>query len=247
MLAFVNPFCDQTGKYVEVEHYAGGLDEIRKQVISANAKWDVVDFVLADFLRAYKEGLLEKIDHSILAPAMDGTPVEEDFFPGALPEYGAGVVLWSMIYAYNKGTFSGEQPGTIADFFDVKRFPGARGLRREPKVVLEWALLADNVPAEKVYAELSTPRGLDRAFAVLDRIKPSIEWWNDADEPIALLADNKVVMTSAWNGELHDAVARGQDRITSVWDGQIWDIDILGIIKGTRNLETAREFIRFVR
>ena len=51
MLGFVNPYEQQTGKSVNVDHYAGGLTEIRDQVESANIKWDVVDLTQADSLR----------------------------------------------------------------------------------------------------------------------------------------------------------------------------------------------------
>ena len=38
---------------------------------------------------------------------------------------------------------------------------------------MEWALIADGVAADQVYATLETEKGRDRAFAVLDRIKTS--------------------------------------------------------------------------
>ena len=30
-----------------------------------------------------------------------------------------------------------------------------------------------------------------------------------------------------------------------IWDGQVWDIDLWGIPKGSKNLETTMEFVRF--
>ena len=55
----------------------------------------------------------------------------------------------------------------MADFFDVEKFPGRRGMRRTPHVNLEWALIADGVPIDEIYAMLDTPEGIDRAFAKL--------------------------------------------------------------------------------
>ena len=43
---------------------------------------------------------------------------------------------------------SGDQPSTIADFWNVDKFPGRRGLRKVPRVNLEWALMADGVAGE---------------------------------------------------------------------------------------------------
>ncbi len=51
------------------------------------------------------------------------------------------------------------KPETIADFFDLETFPGRRGMRRVPAVNLEFALMADGVPRDEVYATLDTPEG----------------------------------------------------------------------------------------
>ena len=84
MLGFVNPYEQQTGKTVNVDHYAGGLKEIRDQVESANIKWDVVDLTQADSLRGCNEGLLEELDHSSLPNGVNGSDYKSDFIEGAL-------------------------------------------------------------------------------------------------------------------------------------------------------------------
>ena len=61
MLGFVRPYEKESGSQVTVEHYNGGIDEIRDQVESANVVWDVVDLTQADSLRACEEGLLEDL------------------------------------------------------------------------------------------------------------------------------------------------------------------------------------------
>lgn len=94
-----------------------------------------------------------------LLPGADGTPAADDYFPGML------------------------RPSTVADIFDVERFPGSRALRRTPRVNLAWALLADGVPESGIYAALDTDAGLDRAFAKLDTIRDSIVWWDGGEEP----------------------------------------------------------------
>ncbi|MCY3876326.1 MAG: hypothetical protein OXF88_18810 [Rhodobacteraceae bacterium] len=61
MLGFVRPYERANNLRVNVEHYNGGIAEIRDQVESANVTWDVVDLTQADSLRACKEGLLENL------------------------------------------------------------------------------------------------------------------------------------------------------------------------------------------
>ena len=245
MLAYVIPYREKAGEWVAMETYNGGLEEIRQQIETANVEWDVVDFELADLIRACREGLLEKIDHGTLPPGEDGTPAKDDFIPGAFSDCGVGQTVWATVVAYNSERFGAEAPATIADFFDVKKFPGNRGLRRDPRVIMEWALMADGVAPGDVYATLETDDGRKRAFEVMERIKSKIVWWESGEEPIAMLDSGRVSMTSVWNGRTYRPIAEQGKPFVVVWDGQIWDIDSWGIPKGSHNRDKAMDFIRF--
>jgi putative spermidine/putrescine transport system substrate-binding protein len=245
MLAYVKPFRRQSGEWVAMETYNGGLEEIREQIETENVVWDVVDFELSDLIRGCREGLLEKIDHNALPSGSDGASAKEDFIPGAFTDCGVGQTVWATVIAYNNETVGGSPPTQLADFFDVKKFPGKRGLRRDPRVVMEWALMADGVAANEVYAALETKAGLDRAFAVLDQIKTSIVWWKSGSDPVALLDAGAVAMTSVWNGRMYRPIVEGGKDYAILWDAQIWDIDSWGIPKGSYNLRKALDFIRF--
>jgi putative spermidine/putrescine transport system substrate-binding protein len=169
MLAYVKPYRDKKNEWVQMEAYNGGLDEIRTQVETANVIWDVVDFELADLIRGCREGLLEKINHSTLPPGADGTPAKQDFIAGSFTDCGVGQTIWSTVVGYNAERFKDTRPATLADFFDVAKFPGGRGLRRDPRVIMEWALMADGVAPGQVYSTLESEQGQKRAFAVIDR------------------------------------------------------------------------------
>jgi putative spermidine/putrescine transport system substrate-binding protein len=105
--------------------------------------------------------------------------------------------------------------------------------------------MADGVPVDQVYEVLATPKGVDRAFNMLSRLKGSVVWWETGAQPPQLLADGEVVMTSAYNGRLYNAIFKERKPFVIIWDGQVWDIDLWGIVKGTRNLQTALDFVRF--
>ena len=243
--AYHEPFSKKTGIKILSEDYNGGLAQVKAQVESGNVTWDVVDLELSDAIRGCDEGLLETIDHSILPPAPDGTPARDDFIPGTLTECAVGEIVWSTVVAFNREKFSEEWPRSIRDFFNLERFPGKRGLRKSPRVNLEWALMADGVPTAQVYEVLATEEGVDRAFQVLDRIKHEVVWWEAGAQPPQLLADGEVVMTSAYNGRLYNAIFKERKPFEIIWDGQVWDIDLWGIVKGTPNLATALEFVKF--
>jgi putative spermidine/putrescine transport system substrate-binding protein len=245
MLAYVKPFRAAIDEYVAMERYNGGLKEITEQVEAANITWDVIDLESSDLLRACQDGLLEKFDHSALPAGDDGTAAVDDFIAGSLTECGVGQTLWSTIVAYSNNAVGGGKPSSIGDFFDIAKFPGKRGLRRDPRVNMEWALLADGVAAGDIYKTLETPDGVDRALKVLNRIRGNIVWWDAGSEPVELLRSGEVVMTSAWNGRMFRPIVEKGEAFTILWDGQVWDIDSWGIVKGTDNLEKAIAFVRF--
>ncbi len=210
-----------------------------------NVTWDLVDLELGDVVRGCDEGLLERIDPSILPPAPDGTPASEDFLPNTVVECGVGTIVWSTIIAYDDTKFSGKKPTTVSDFFDTKTFPGKRALRKNPRVNLEWALMADGVPNDEIYETLSTEEGLDRAFAKLDTIKDDLLWWEAGAQPPQMLADGEVVMASAYNGRIFNAQNLENKPFVIIWDGQLWDLDLYGIPKGSKKLELILDFLKF--
>jgi putative spermidine/putrescine transport system substrate-binding protein len=244
--AYHKPWMASTGNNIISEDYGGGIAEIKAQVESGNVTWDVVDVELSDAIRACDEGLLETIDHSMLPAAPDGTPAVDDFLPGTLHDCAVANIVWSSVYVYDSSKVRNwNAPKTMADFFNTDAFPGKRGMRKSPKVTLEFALIADGVPVSEVYDVLGTPEGVDRAFAKLDTIKDDVIWWEAGAQPPQLLADGEVIFTTAWNGRVFNAVAAEDQSFEMVWDGQIYDLDLWVIPKGSKNKEAAMDFVKF--
>ena len=149
-----------------------GVAKLRAQAEAGNITWDLVDMVAADAIIACDEGLVLEFDHDdLLAPAPDGTPASKDFFDGTLMDCFIPQIVYSTTFGYRTDKFAGEQPDSLEDVFDLAKFPGKRSLEKKPIGNLEWALIADGVPADQVYDVLSTPEGVNRAFAKLDTIK----------------------------------------------------------------------------
>ena len=242
--AYHKPWIAKTGNGIKSEDYSGGIAEIKAQVEAGNVTWDIVDVELSDAIRACDEGLLETIDASTLPAGSDGKPASEDFMKGTLHECAVANIVWSTIFAYDS-TKIADGPKTMADFFDLKKFPGKRGMRKGAKPNLEFALIADGVAAKDVYGILETPEGVDRAFAKLDTIKDSVVWWEAGAQPPQLLADGEVAMTTAYNGRIFNAVANEDKPFEIVWDGQIWDLDLWVIPKGAKNKDLALDFLKF--
>jgi len=243
--AYDKPFTEKTGIKVNMIDADNPATPIKAQVEAGNVTTDVADVELSDAVRMCDDGLLVPIDPASLPPAPDGTPASKDFLPGSLADCAVSSILWSTIYAYDTTKFKGHEPKTIADFFDVKDFPGKRGLRKSAKANLEMALMADGVPAADVYKVLATPEGVDRAFKKLDTIKKDVVWWEAGAQPPQLLADGEVAMTTAYNGRIFNAVMSEKKPFEIVWDGQILDYDLFVIPKGAPNEKAALEYVKF--
>ena len=242
--AFHKPWMTNTGHRILAEDYSGGLAEVKAQVLAGSVTWDVIDVEVAEGLLGCDEGFLEEIDPSILPPAPDGTPAEEDFLEGTISPCLIGSVVSSMVVAYDREKLSPE-PATIHDFFDLERFPGRRGMRRSPKINLEIALVADGVAPDQVHAVLATAQGLDRAFARLDSIKEHVVWWETGAQPPQLLADGEVVMSTAYNGRIFNAIALEGRPLAIIWDAQVMEAGYWAIPKGAPNRDLALDFIAF--
>jgi putative spermidine/putrescine transport system substrate-binding protein len=186
--------------------YNGGLDEVRSQVASGIVTWDIVD-VFPDQARiGCGEGLFEKLDRTIFTPATDGTSMDNDIMVEPPNDCVVPNIFWSYMAFYEDGEFIGDQPSTIADFFDVEKFPGKRGIHTWPNALIEMALYADGVMIEDLYDVMSTSGGIDRAFSKLDTIKGHVVFWSSGTKPLELVKSGEVAKALAYNGRVGAAI-----------------------------------------
>ena len=237
--AYFEPYAKAQGVKVTEEEYNGEIAKIKAMVDAKSITWDVVDVDSGRAIQGCNEGVLETIDWAKLG-------YDRAKFIGA-DKYDCGVptILYATVIAYDKDKMGDNGPKTIADIFDLQKFPGKRGLQKDPFVNLEWALIADGVAIKDVYKVLGTPEGVDRAFKKLDTIKKNVVWWEAGAQPPQLLADGQVVMTSAWNGRIYDANKNSGKHFEIMWDAQGLDWDLWAIPKGDPKLEDAYNFIKF--
>jgi putative spermidine/putrescine transport system substrate-binding protein len=224
---FCDPFAKKTGATV-VQDGPVDYGKLRTMVESGKPTWDVVD-VTVDFLYSAKDHF-EKIDTSVV----DVKRIN----PKYLNENGVGDIVWSYNLGYSKTAFKdGKYPQNWADLFDLKKFPGRRMVRDRVAPMLEIALLADGVPADKIY-----PIDVDRAFKKLDVIKKESVFWTTNSQSQQLLVDGEVVMGPLVNGRLYDAVKKGAN-LGMAWDQHIQSVDYLVIPKNAPNRDVAMALI----
>jgi putative spermidine/putrescine transport system substrate-binding protein len=234
--AFVEPFEKAGGAKIVSVEYNGEQAKIKAMVETRKVSWDVVEVESPDLNRGCDEGLFEKLDYAKIGP-------RSDYQAAAVHECGIGIFVWSTVMAYD-GDKLKDAPKTWADFWDTRKYPGKRGLRKGARYNVEFALMADGVKPAEVYKVLKTKEGADRAFRKLTELKPSIQWWEAGAQPPQFLVAGDVALTTAYNGRI-DAAQREGKNLKITWTGGIYDLDYWTIVKGSPNKDAALKFIAF--
>ena len=200
--AFYEPYEKQGTKIVAVE-YNGEQAKVKAMVETKKVTWDVVEVESPDAARGCDEGLYEKLDYSKIVP-------KADLLPAAVNECAVGIFVWSTVMAYN-GDKLKTPPTSWADFWDTKKIPGKRGMRKGARYNLEFALLADGVKPADVYKVLATKDGAERAFKKLTELKPNIQWWEAGAQAPQFLVAGDVTLTTVFNGRIDAANREGRN------------------------------------
>jgi putative spermidine/putrescine transport system substrate-binding protein len=238
--AFVEPFEKETGIKVRVIHDQTSMAKFVLQEKSGNVDFDISGATPAMAIELMNQGYLEKIDYSQLDPA-----VMAKLAPESKQPWGVANFIYSWVLGLDAAKFPPGQPAPAswADFWDVKKFPGTRTLQNGvigSQSALEEALLADGVPAGKLY-----PLDLDRAFRSLDKIKPAIrKWWMTGSEQMQLFQSGGASMGMGYDGRFAVMTQNGKP-MRIVWDGAKMTGLYWTIPKGAKNLKEAYQFISF--
>jgi putative spermidine/putrescine transport system substrate-binding protein len=230
------PFTTATGIPVRVTTWPGGEAALDTQLKSAEHPWNVVELNPAELGTACGAGQLEKLDWSEIGG-------KAHYLPQGVSNCGVGAVMTTLVLTWDRNK-SPTAPNW-ADFWDVAKFPGKRGLYKGVKGNLEFALMADGVAPADVYKALSTTDGVDRAFHKLDQLKPYIVWWDNGAQAAHILQSGDVLMTTAPASDIV-AADRLQHRNFGIqWNAALYQVDSWAIPKGTPDLKQAEQFLYF--
>ena len=228
---FAEPFAKETGMTVNLVNSAD-LTRMKVQVDSKNVSWDVFDSVGPQIMSGSRQGLWETIDTAIVDTS------------GVIQKTGADHV-GTYFYAGGLGFDpkrhpDGKHPTTFAEFWDLKKFPGRRGLRSRISENLEMALLADGVAPDKLY-----PLDIERGFKALDRIKPAIrKWIETTPETVSLVASNEIDFTYTYLSRVLPAQRAGTSIAMSMKQ-TLNSLEYLAVPKHGKNTKAAMQYVAF--
>ncbi len=132
----------------------------------------------------------------------------------------------------------GQAPKTPADFFDLAKFPGKRGLLTNiQNGILEYALLADGVAPDAMY-----PLDVDRALKKLDTIRAVTTFAPNVGALQQAVGASQVDVFVLPDSRLVPLMDSGSD-ITICWDTTVTALNGFGVPKGSTKKEAARRFM----
>jgi putative spermidine/putrescine transport system substrate-binding protein len=227
---FNRPFTAKTGITVEMAN-GPDLAKVKAQVNSRNVEWDVFDGSGSTIFAGSNENLWEPIDTRIVDTSKLLVPAGTDKVP---------VFVYSGGIAWDPAR-TPKPARTFKDFWDVKAFPGKRGLRTRVSEILEAALLADGVEAAKLY-----PLDVNRGFKALDRIKPEVrKWFEQTTQGITLIQAGECDYTYTYANRVKAAKLSGISMDFS-FDQTINANDYYVVPRGSPRKEAAMRYIDFV-
>ncbi len=217
------------------EDTTNGIQDVRVQITAGKVTWDVTEQELPTCETLKREGKLEPLDYGAIKTA--GIP------KSLINSHYIGFINFTKVIAYRKDKFGDNGPKTWADFWDVKKFPGKRGMHGKVNYNLEAALMADGVAPGDVYKVLGTKDGRERAWKKLEQIVPHVTvWYRGGSQSAQLLRDGEVDMIHMGHNRVESVRKSGSD-VSYTFDGGTMDIDCLLVPKGAPNKANAMKLI----
>ncbi|MDT0568048.1 ABC transporter substrate-binding protein [Streptomyces sp. DSM 3412] len=233
--AIYTPFTQETGIAVKVLN----LDDapLLAQIKQGRPQCDLINITMTSHVRYVAEDALETLDRDRIKSLKSARIPENQ-----ITEHAVGHSFYGQCMAYRTDAFGGRKPESWADFWDTKAFQGGRSMCSPDGDLpeLEFALLADGVPMDKLY-----PLDVDRAFKVLTRLRSDIKkFWDSGPLPGVLLSRQEVTMSTVWDGRIADLQKQGVP-VERQLHGMRRQYQGYAIAKGAANVDAAYQLMDF--
>lgn len=231
--AWADPFTAQSGISI-VSASDNSLGRLQAMQQAGKIEWDLIEG-LPELARVGAEkGLLEKLDFSII----DRTKLMPDR-PEFLTDYSVPEVIFGRVLIYD--TRLPEAPKDWASFWDIKKFPGKRAFYNKVESgILEAALMADGVPADKLY-----PIDVPRALKKLSQIREQIIWYQTVTQSEQIMRDGQATLGLLADGRALNLKQSGA-AVELVPQVSLLTWSVLVVPKGAPNKKEAMEFLNYV-
>ncbi|MXP64501.1 ABC transporter substrate-binding protein [Roseomonas sp. M0104] len=229
--AYGKPFMAENPGWTVVQDSSGpSAGRIRSMVESGHVTWDLCDSSAASATLLSGMNLLTPVDYGVVRK-------ENVIGPAFAVEYGAAPYSFSNVLAYDSSKFP-TPPTGWKDFFDLKRFPGTRLIRRDARTSLDIATVSLGADPKAMY-----PLDVGKALKRIGDIKGNAVYWNNGSESEQYLRTGEAVMGCIWHTRASVLERETQGRIKFIWDQGMLQAGIMVIPKNNPGGAAAQRLL----
>lgn len=228
----VKPFMKETGINVTILD-TPDMAKVKAQIMTNNVQWDVFDAPGSMGASGAFNGYWEDLPSGLFDESDLLLPSKKSLVP--FYTFAGGIAFDPVKFP------EGKHPKTFADYFNADAFPGRRTLRTRAMETLEIALLGDGVAPAELY-----PLDVDRAFGVLEKIKPHVSKWVEATpQTVTLLQTGEADFSFTYANRIQASNRDQSTKLGFSFDQNLNGVEYLAVLKNAPNKENAFKFLSF--
>jgi len=205
--------------------------KIRTMVESGKVTWDLCDSSASSSILLAGLGLIQPIDYGIVK--------KENVLPkGFAYSHGVAPYSFSSVLVYDKAKVGAEPPKSWADFFDFKKYPGKRLLRRDALATLDAMLMGKGIAPDKIY-----PLDVKAALEAVKELRREAVFWTSGSQSEEVMRTGEAVMGHIWHTRAKVLDNETKGRITWTWNQGILQAGIFVVPKGNPSGTLAQQML----
>lgn len=217
--------------YFSMGNSAQALGQLRAQ--KANPQVDCVMMDVSVAKAASDEGLFEQVDAKSVPALADLSP--RAFTPGV---HAPAVTFDNLVLLYSPERVK-PAPTSWKVFWDPK-YKDQIAINGVPDIVgLGFLMMANKTFGGEDY------RKLDKGFEAVANMAPNVLSWDPKPDAYSFITNGTASLGVGWNarGQLYSAQSGGKLAAVLPEEGALFQINVLGLVKGSKQPDAARAFM----
>lgn len=174
-------------------------------VESGRVTWDICDSSATTSFLLGGMNMLNRVDYNVVDRA-------NVIGPTFALEHGAAPYSFSSVLVYDSQRFP-TPPQSWADFWDLRRFPGTRLLRRDAAGALDAAQMALGKDPANLY-----PLDVRATIAKVREIRRNTVFWSSGSESEQFIRTGEAVMGQIWHTRAKVLEEESRGRFKFIWN-----------------------------
>jgi putative spermidine/putrescine transport system substrate-binding protein len=209
----VGPAATKLGVKVRDESWDGDYPGLTTRIDRGINSWDLVHvdgvYVLTPRWKSLFYQDPKRSTGELAGALIENTDLKDPLSTG----FAVPILEYGYLVAGRQAKFPGHpiKQMTWRDFWDVKTYPGDRGMRDTPEGNIEAALASLDIKPESLYAEPDMVKKRALVAHAIDRLKElksHVIWWKTGEALQQGLESGDMALAAAWSGRVRSSFKR---------------------------------------